>query len=180
MDMDRLATPLLASLVGVLLILSLCAVVIERSVSTGMVLPMPRVGALPFSECDYVSDRDIVVLIKRDGSTQINETPVPMGELKARLTQIYENRLERIIYINSDPEVPYGAFANAYDLVASSTENLHIGLLTPQLMDAPAQCLPAPVCGLFWPGKPSFHTCIWAPIPPISIPLHSPLKVRSR
>ena len=96
MNMDRLTTPLLASLVGVLLVLAICAFELERPASTGMLLPIPKVGALPFAECDYVSDRDIVVTIKRDGGTWINETPVPLEELKDRLGDIYASRTERI------------------------------------------------------------------------------------
>jgi len=170
MDMDRLATPLLASLVGVLLILCVCAFELERPASTGMLLPIPKVGSLPFAECDVLSDRDIVVSIKRDGSTIINETSVPLGELKARLGEIYANRAERIAYILSDPEVSYGQFANAYEKVASSAEGLHIGLLTPQLESESET--PQGTWGLFWPGKEEFHTCFVALIPPTRIPRH--------
>jgi biopolymer transport protein ExbD len=172
MDMDRLATPLLASLVGVLLILSVCAFELERPGSTGMLLPIPKVGPLPFSECDYVSDRDIVVSIKRDGRIWINETYVDQGKLKAILTRIYESRAERIIYIIPDPDVSYGEFADTYDKVASSIENLHIGLLTPQLRDESEKS--QGTWGLFWPGKDGFHTCIFAsPVDPVRIRTHS-------
>lgn len=140
-----------------------------------MLLPIPKVGPLPLSECDFLTDRDIVVTIKRDGGTIINETPVPLGDLKARMGEIYANRTERIAYILTDPEVSYGQFANAYEKVASSAKDLHIGLMSPKLMDMAAQCTPESCGGLFWPGKPSFHTCFSALTPPTRIPLHSPL-----
>jgi len=169
MNMDRLATPLLASLVGVLLILSVCAFELEKPGSVGMHIPIPKVRALPFSECDYLSDRDIVVRIKRDGSTIINETPVPLGELKDRLAEIYQYRNWKLAYLNPDPDVSYGQFADVYDKVASSTVGLHVGLLTPQLEKESEKS--QGTWGLFWPGDPEFHTCIFArPVEPVRFP----------
>jgi len=177
MDKDRLATPLLASMVGLLLILSVCAFELERPVSTGMRVPVIRVGAVPNEECGAVNSRSIVISIKNDGSTLINETHIPLGELKDRLTEIYSNRSVKIAFVLPDPDVSFGHFANAYDKVASSTKDLRIGLLAPNLVNPPSQCRPAWKCGLFWPGTPTFHTCLVelmssAPIPHYDKPIH--------
>jgi biopolymer transport protein ExbD len=169
MDKHRLVTPLLASMVGLLLILSICAITSEKPASTGMHVPIIRFGVLPNEGCDAVNSRSIVISIKSDGSILINETHIPLGELKGRLTDIYTNRSVKLAFIMPDPDVTFGKFANAYDMVASSTQDLHIGLLSPQLVNAPAQCDSALDCDLFWPGTPTFHACLPALMPSASI-----------
>jgi biopolymer transport protein ExbD len=164
-----LLAPVLASL---FLVLSLCPFVVLTPVSTGMHLPMLKVRTVPFKDCDFVSDRSIVVRLRKDGSTWINETPESSEKLGPTLTEIYENRVEKVIIMFSDPDVPFGEFASFYNTVASSTTGLHIVLVTRMLDEELQQCPPENYCELDWHGK-TYVPCVWTSIPPVRIPRYA-------
>jgi hypothetical protein len=108
------------------------------------------VWTVPHKVCDFTSDRNVVVQLHNDGSSWINETHVSREKLGPILTEIYENRAEKVIYMLSDPDIPYGEFANFYKTVDSSTSNIHIVLLTPKMQALIQQCPADGVCELIW------------------------------
>jgi biopolymer transport protein ExbD len=152
-----LVTPALASL---FLILLVCAIVDRHPASVGLALPILRVRAIPIKDCfDGLSDRDVVIQIRGDGSTWINETKLSPDVLGKELNEIYEYRQERFVYMIVDPEVPYGEFAEIYDKAASSTPGLHIGLLTRQFRNQMEQCPVGSGCTEVWPHEPFNNYC---------------------
>jgi biopolymer transport protein ExbD len=149
--------PALASL---LLTLLACTFIVRRPVPEGLSVPILRVRAIPIQECsDVLSDRDIVVQIRGDGSTWINETKLSPDVLGRELTEIYEYREEMFVYMIVAPEVPYGEFVDIYDKVASSTRGLHIGLLTRQFRNQMEQCPLGSGCTEVWPQEPLNNYC---------------------
>ena len=171
MDLDRLRSLLAAPMAGLFLILALCTFVLLRPASRGIQIPLLKVRAHPYKDCDFLSDRNIVVQLHNDGSTWINETRVSAGELRPRLAEIYENRMEKVIIILPEPEVSFGDFANMYNKVASSTSDLHIILRTRQLDKELLQCPEGSSCGLEWPDH-KYVPCVWTNITPVHIPYH--------
>ncbi len=152
-----LVTPALASL---FLILLVCALVVPHPASVGLSLPILRVRPIPIQDCsDAISDRDVVIKIRGDGSTWINETKLSPSVLRKTLTEIYEYRQYKFVYMIVDPEVPYGAFADIYDKAASSTPGLHIGLLTRQFRNQVEQCPLGSGCTVVWPHEPFNNDC---------------------
>jgi len=152
-----LVTPALASL---FLILLVCAIVDRHPASVGLAMPILRVRAIPIQDCsDALSDRDVVILIHGDGSTWINETKLNHDVLRKDLTEIYEYRQERFVYMIVDPEVPYSQFVDIYDKAASSTPGLHIGLLTRQFRNQMQQCPLGSGCTEVWPHEPFNNYC---------------------
>ena len=159
MGPDRLRLLLAAPVASLFLVLSLCAFLLQRSSSVGMGVPLPKVRLDYVSDCNYLSDRSIVVQLRRDGSTWINETRESSEELGATLTKIYDYRAERTIYMISDPDVSFGEFANFYNAVDSSTSGLHIVLRTRTFDEELNQCPEGISCGLDWPDG-SYQPCV--------------------
>lgn len=153
------------------LVLSLCAFVVQRPKSVGMSVTILKVWVHPYKDCDFLSDRSIVVQLHKDVSIRINETRVSPDELRSRLALIYENREEKVVYILSDSDVSFGEFADIYNRVASSTSNLHIVLITRQLDKELQQCPSGYACGLEWHDHP-YVPCAWANIPIVPIQHH--------
>jgi biopolymer transport protein ExbD len=128
-EINRLRALVAAPMASLFLVLSLCAFVVERPGAVGMMVPVPKVRIVPFKDCDFLSDRSIVVQLRKNGSYWINETREGRGDLGPALTEIYENREEKVALVISDPDVSFGEFADFYSKVTSSANNLHIVLV---------------------------------------------------
>jgi biopolymer transport protein ExbD len=132
MDLKRLRALVAAPMASLFLILALCSFAVLRPGSVGMSVPQPKVLAVPFKDCDFLSERSIVVQLHEDGSTWINGTKESPQELRSVLAEIYQYCNEKFICLVSDPDVSFGEFVYYYSAVASSTNDLHIVLRTRQ------------------------------------------------
>ena len=169
MNFSNLRTLLAAPLASIFLIATLIVLVPRGRVSTGIQIPITRVREIESGDCQ--DDRDIFVFIHQGGTTKINQTPVPISELKGRLSEIFLNRREQnVVYVLSDPEVQYGDFVRIYNEVVSSTPNLYVGLITPQLNLELLKCRLGAICGLKWPDGGYQHSCLNFNVPPVVIP----------
>jgi biopolymer transport protein ExbD len=75
-----------------------------------------------------VSDQTVVA-ISANKALYLNAKEIPEGELATRITEILENRTEKIVLIKADEEVEYGAVMAAMDsLRQAGVEN--VGLIT--------------------------------------------------
>jgi biopolymer transport protein ExbD len=83
------------------------------------------------------TDRTIVVqVLNRPGmipAYKINETDVLKGELLPRLTEIYANRAERIMFVKGDDDLNFAYVAEVIDIGRAANVD-HIGLMTPKIM----------------------------------------------
>lgn len=83
------------------------------------------------------NDRTIVVqVLYRPGqapSYKINETDVNHSELLAKLTDIYSNRAERVMFVKGDDDVDWRYVADVIDIGRSANVD-HIGLMTPKIL----------------------------------------------
>ena len=83
------------------------------------------------------NDRTIVVqVLYRPGqapSYKINETDVNHSELQAKLTDIYSNRAERVMFVKGDDDVDWRYVADVIDIGRSANVD-HIGLMTPKIL----------------------------------------------
>lgn len=64
---------------------------------------------------------------------KINETDVAKADLLPRLTEIYANRAERVMFIKGDDNVNFSYIADAIDIGKAANVD-HIGLMTPKIM----------------------------------------------
>ena len=83
------------------------------------------------------NDRTIVVqVLYRAGQApayKINETDVNHSELQAKLTDIYSNRAERVMFVKGDDDVDWRYVADVIDIGRSANVD-HIGLMTPKIL----------------------------------------------
>jgi biopolymer transport protein ExbD len=83
------------------------------------------------------NDRTIVVQVLKvpGGAPQykINETPYAKADLLPRLTEIYANRAERIMFVKGDDDLNFAYVAEVIDIGRAANVD-HIGLMTPQIL----------------------------------------------
>lgn len=82
-------------------------------------------------------DRTIVVqVLYHPGAAptyKINETDVAKRDLLSRLTDIYSNRAERVMFVRGDDDVNFSFVAEVIDIARAANVD-HIGLMTPKIM----------------------------------------------
>ncbi len=122
-------------MIDVLLVLLIIFMVIVPVTPKGLeaLVPQPPKNA----QQQPSPDRTIVVQVMyRQGNTptyKINETDVAKGELLARLTEIYANRAERVMFVRGDDQVDFRYVAEVIDIGRAANVD-HIGLMTPKIM----------------------------------------------
>ncbi|MDE3201216.1 MAG: biopolymer transporter ExbD [Acidobacteriota bacterium] len=82
------------------------------------------------------NDRTIVVQIMyRPGASpayKINDTDVSYQELLPKLTQIYANRAERVMFVRGDDDINFSYVADVIDIAHEANVD-HIGIMTPKI-----------------------------------------------
>lgn len=82
------------------------------------------------------NDRTIVVQIGyRPGAAptyKINDTDVAYQELLPKLTAIYANRAERIMFVRGDDDINFSYVADVIDIAHEANVD-HIGIMTPKI-----------------------------------------------
>ena len=123
-------------MIDVLLVLLIIFMVIVPVTPKGLDALVPQPPKDP-QKTPPQNDRTIVVqLIEQPGhppAYKINETPVNKNELLPRLTDIYANRAERIMFVRGDDNVNFAYVAEVIDIGKAANVD-HIGLMTPKIM----------------------------------------------
>ena len=123
-------------MIDVLLVLLIIFMVIVPVTPKGLDALVPQPPKDPTKQ-QPPTDRTIVVqVLGRAGATptyKINETDVAKADLQARLTEIYANRAERIMFVHGDDDVNFAYVAEVIDIGHSANVD-HIGLMTPKIM----------------------------------------------
>ncbi|SPE20946.1 Biopolymer transport protein ExbD/TolR [Candidatus Sulfotelmatomonas gaucii] len=121
-------------MIDILLVLLIIFMVIVPTVPHGLEALVPQPPKNPQQQ--QQQDRTIVVqVLYRGGQApayKINETDVAHGELLARLTEIYANRAERVMFVKGDDNVNFASIADVIDIAKSANVD-HIGLMTPKI-----------------------------------------------
>jgi biopolymer transport protein ExbD len=123
-------------MIDILLVLLIIFMVIVPVTPKGLDALVPQPPKNPEQQKNP-SDRTIVVqVLHRPGalpSYKINETDVDKRELLPRLTEIYANRAERIMFVKGDDNLDFRYIAEVIDIGRSANVD-HIGLMTPKIM----------------------------------------------
>jgi biopolymer transport protein TolR len=123
-------------LIDVLLVLLIIFMVIVPVVPKGLdaLVPQPPKDKQQQQEPDQ---RTIVVsVIHTNGPNaayKINQDDVAKTDLLARLTQIYANRAERIMFVKGDDDVNFAQVADVIDIGHAAGVD-HVGLMTPKIL----------------------------------------------
>jgi biopolymer transport protein TolR len=123
-------------MIDILLVLLIIFMVIVPVTPKGLdaLVPQPPKEQ---SKAPQNTDRTIVVqVLHRPGAMpayKINDTDVLKGELLPRLTEIYANRAERIMFVKGDDDLNFAYVAEVIDIGRAANVD-HIGLMTPKIM----------------------------------------------
>jgi biopolymer transport protein ExbD len=123
-------------MIDILLVLLIIFMVIVPVTPKGLDALVPQPPKNPQQQ-QQPNDRTIVVqVIYRPGAApayKINETDVPKSELLPRLTEIYANRAERVMFVKGEDDLDFRYIAEVVDIGRSANVD-HIGLMTPKIL----------------------------------------------
>jgi len=121
-------------MIDILLVLLIIFMVIVPQVPDGLNAAVPQPPKNPQKQ--QTNDRTIVVqVLYRPGAQpayKINQDDVSFEALLPRLTAIYANRAERVMFVKGDDNVDFQYIANVIDLGKQANVD-HVGLLTPKI-----------------------------------------------
>jgi biopolymer transport protein TolR len=122
-------------MIDILLVLLIIFMVIVPVTPKGLDALVPQPPKDPQKEPPK-NDRTIVVqVLYRPGATptyKINETDTARADLLPRLTEIYANRAERVMFVRGDDDLNFAYIADVIDIGRAANVD-HIGLMTPKI-----------------------------------------------
>jgi biopolymer transport protein ExbD len=123
-------------MIDILLVLLIIFMVIVPVTPKGLDALVPQPPNNPQKQ-DIQNDRTIVVQVMyHPGAAptyKINETDVQKGELLPKLTDIYSNRAERVMFVRGDDNLNFAYVAEVIDIAKAANVD-HIGLMTPKIL----------------------------------------------
>jgi len=124
-------------MIDILLVLLIIFMVIVPVVPKGLDALVPQPPKNPQQQ-QQPNDRTIVVqVLYRPGQSpayKINEIDVNHGDLLGKLTDIYANRAERVMFVKGDDDVNFAYIADVIDIGRAANVD-HIGLMTPKIQE---------------------------------------------
>jgi biopolymer transport protein ExbD len=78
------------------------------------------------------NDRTVVVVIDKQGSVMINQTPVTWEKLGDQLVDIFKTRAEKVVFVKGDKDLEFQKVAQAIDIAHGSGID-KVGLMTPKV-----------------------------------------------
>lgn len=112
-------------LVDVMLVLLIMFMVTTPLMQQGIEVDLPKTSASGVEP----SEEPFVLMIGADQKMTIAKSPIAMGELRTKLSAIFENKKNKQVYIQADRKVDYGFVAEAMaEIRAAGVFN--IGLIT--------------------------------------------------
>ncbi|HUN84569.1 MAG TPA: biopolymer transporter ExbD [Terracidiphilus sp.] len=123
-------------MIDILLVLLIIFMVIVPVTPKGLDALVPQPPKNPQQQ-QQPNDRTIVVQVTYHPGQQptykINETDVTKDQLLPKLTEIYANRAERVMFVKGDDDLEFRYIADVIDIGRSANVD-HIGLMTPKIL----------------------------------------------
>ena len=99
-------------LVDVVLVLLVIFMITEPVLQSGIEVNVPKTRTVK-----QITEQRMVVTIDRDQQIFLNDQPINIHELAAKLHASGSDPAQKSIYLRSDERVPFGAFATVMDAV---------------------------------------------------------------
>ena len=120
-------------MIDILLVLLIIFMVIVPAMPKGLAALAPHAAGKTPSD----PGRAVVVqVLHRNGDApayKINDTDLAKDDLLPKLTAIYANRAERILFVKADDGIEFRYVAEVVDIGRAASVD-HIGLMTPKVM----------------------------------------------
>ena len=91
-------------LVDVVLVLLIIFMVAAPMLQMGIDVNLPKVTAKSVD----ITEEKLVLTIDNNRQIFLNKTLLPFQELKTKLDAIFQDRIDREVYMRADKDVPYG------------------------------------------------------------------------
>ena len=91
-------------LVDVMLVLLVIFMVTAPIIQQGVAVELPKTRAGPLTS----PEEPLVVGIAKNGSVYLNDNPIELQNLRAKLVAVNEARPDRQVFLRADRTVPYG------------------------------------------------------------------------
>jgi biopolymer transport protein TolR len=122
-------------MIDILLVLLIIFMVIVPVTPKGLDALVPQPPKNPQKQ-PPPTDRTIVVQVfyhpGAPPTYKINDTDVARRDLLPRLTEIYANRAERVMFVRGDDDLNFAYIADVIDIGRAANVD-HIGLMTPKI-----------------------------------------------
>jgi len=122
-------------MIDILLVLLIIFMVIVPVTPKGLDALVPQPPKNPQNQ-PPPTDRTIVVQVfyhpGAPPTYKINDTDVARRDLLPRLTEIYANRAERVMFVRGDDDLNFAYIADVIDIGRAANVD-HIGLMTPKI-----------------------------------------------
>jgi biopolymer transport protein TolR len=123
-------------MIDILLVLLIIFMVIVPVTPKGLDALVPQPPKNPQQQ-QQPNDRTIVVQVfyhpGQAPTYKINETDVEHRDLLQKLTDIYANRAERVMFVRGDDDINFAYVADVIDIGKAAGVD-HIGLMTPKIL----------------------------------------------
>lgn len=106
--------------IDILLVLLIIFMVIQPTTQYDLRARVPQDAPEDIPEDVIIKSDAIVVSIAASGALQINQEPVTLDRLGARLFEIYSARATKNMFIQADVDLPFGDVAKVIDIAKGS------------------------------------------------------------
>jgi biopolymer transport protein TolR len=122
-------------MIDVLLVLLIIFMVIVPVTPKGLDALVPQPPKNPEQQNDNQRTIVVQVLHVNAGPPQykINETSYAKADLLPKLTEIYANRAERVMFVKADDNIDFRYVADIIDIGRAANVD-HVGLMTPKIL----------------------------------------------
>ena len=103
-------------MVDVMLVLLIVFMVTAPLLTDGVPVDLPQTQAPPINE----PKEPLAITVNRDGAVFIQEAPVPIEELVARLQAITGSNPDSVIYVRGDKDINYGRVLDVMSLISAA------------------------------------------------------------
>lgn len=106
--------------IDILLVLLIIFMVIQPTTQYDLRARVPQEAPEDIPEDVIIKSDAIVVSIAANGALQINQEPVTLDRLGARLFEIYSARANKNMFVQAHVELPFGDVARVIDIAKGS------------------------------------------------------------